>query len=635
MNIYSLDIETAPTDPNDTRPVALEPWRLPMGQAKITDISVTGPDGSSLKVNPTKDETVRVLKSLKGKVVYMHYAVFDTAWLYATVKDIKLLTDIDIRDTALLKKWITNSQADEFSTNRDNTLAGLVRKYCSDEPDVDAFLAMKSEDQAIGENTEYWSQRAIADTTWTRILAWKLQKLLPEAQRRGFLISQKQIPYVARSWVNGTPFDKDKVKSLGPQISAGKAQLASKLGVPETTLTSTAQLSNLLFDKWGIDPISRGKTKKDGSPGAGSTKADDLKRIYVRTQGTELQEKMKIIMDFKKLQTLQSKYLTGFERVLDYVGKPVCHGSPRLFGTYTGRYTYSSKTTKKQIHQCSIAMHQIPRTGPVKKLFIADKDKAVGKYDASGQEIGFMAWASRDANMLHALNSGMNVHSWMATNLTGETYDEFIVRYKGGDSQAYQERQAAKLLNLSCQYRIGWKALQAKFFGTYDMDISDRQARNYLNTYKIAYPGVVNYWKSICIKAMNAGFAETIAGRRFYLTDWKDHKWGTESSAINTPIQGSGADQKDLIIWKVSEQFPEVQFTLDIHDEGIFYLPRENCEELNKDIVHFLNGLKYDEIWQTEVPMPLTFEGQIGKNFGECEEYAQPFNEMQIMKGLA
>lgn len=638
-DIFSLDLETKSLDPANPQ-YALEPFRLSQGLIKITDLSVYGPDNFNKYIkDPSKEETISVLRFLHKKTTYMHNSVYDLSLLYALVEDINLLTNIDVRDTMLLAKWIVNSQREQFKTKamKDELggldLASLIKRFLpKDTPDIDLFLDMKREDHVAGEDAEYWSKRAVFDALFTRLLAIELQKILPEIQRNGFLISQKQLPYVARAYIHGAPFDYEKVKELTPKIDAAKRSIARKIGLDISVLQSPSQLSVVLFEDWELNPISRGKPKKGYPNGQGSTKADDLKMIALQSQGTKHGPKMKLIMDFKKLQTLQSKYVNGFNRVVDYVGEPVCHASPRVFGTYTGRYTYSSKTLKKDAFQISIAMHQLPQKGPAKALVTAPEDMDVGKYDASGQEIAFMAFASSDRNMLGVLNQGMNVHSWMATNINGMQYDDFVKIVKSGDDNAYNIRQAAKLLNLSCQYRIGWKAIQAKFFSRYDQIISRVQANQYLKIYKIAYPGVVDYWKSIAKESEEKGYAETIARRRYYLTDWDTHRWSTESSAINTPVQGSGADQKDLVIWLVSEKFPEAIFIQDIHDEGVFFLPKKYSEELNKEIVHFLNGIDYEFYWQREVPMPLSFEGQLGSNFKDCKEYAQSFEDIQKMK---
>lgn len=638
IDIFTLDVETASNDPANPQ-YALEPFRYKYGLARVTELSVSGPDNyGKLLTEPEPGEVSSVLHFLKGKIVYMHNAVFDTAWIYTMTNDIVPLEQISIRDTLLLAKWLLNSQSEQFKTKaaKDELggydLASLCKRFLDpNTPGLQDYLLMKAEGHVAGEDQEYWKQRALLDTIFTRLLAIELQNRLPAPQRNGFLISQKQIPYTARAWIDGIPFDYDKVKVLGPKIEAGKQSLASKLKLPMSAIQSGTQLSKILFEDWGLNPISRGKPKKGYPEGQGSTKADDLKMIALRAQGSEVGEKMKLIMQYKKLQTLQTKYLNGFERVHHYIKDDVCYGSPKIFGTYTGRYTYSSKTDRKQIFQISIAQHQLPRKGPAKSLMLPHEEMDVGKYDASGQEIAFMGNASKDANMIAVLCQGMNVHSWMATNITGEQYADFIKRLKD-DPDAYNTRMAAKLLNLSCQYRIGWAAIQAKFFSAYDIIIDRAQSNRYLRIYKAAYPGVVDYWKDICVESQKKGYAETIAGRRYYLTDWGSHRWATESSAINMPVQGSGADQKDLVIWLVSEKFPEVRFALDVHDEGIFNLPQKHSEELNKDIVHFLNGIDYESYWDKEIPMPLNFEGQLGKNFKDCEEYAQPYNEIQDMR---
>lgn len=616
-NLCALDLETAPIV-STSNPYALEPFRVRQGKAHITDLSISfGDHNPAHLINPSKSEIRDILQTLHGTIIFMHNAVFDVGWLYAYV-GIEPLRDLDFRCTMLLAKWILNSQRLEYG-NFSLSLANLVKFYLPEDPLTDEFVKLKEDPAAevAGEDAAYWSERADWDTLMTYKLARVLLDKLPVEQRRGFAISQKCLPYTARSWVDGIPFNWDKINATLPKIEAGKKQLASKVGVAPSVIQSSTQLSDLLFQDWDLKPISMGKTR-------GSTKAGDLKMLALQSAGTELGEKMKYILEFKKLQTLLTKYINGFSRTREYIGEDVCHGAPRIFGTYTGRYTYSSMSKRKQIWQTSIAMHQLPRLGPAKSWLEAPEGYDVVEYDATGQEIAFMAIASLDPNLCSVLNQGMNVHSWMATNLTGEGYNEFLDRlHSDGDvgADAYETRQAAKLLNLSCQYRIGANSLKSKFFENYDKLITVPEGKRYLNIYKAAYPGVVQYWKDICILSEARGYTETIAKRRFYLTDWATHRWGTESSAINTPIQGSGGDQKDLVIWLVSQEFPELKFALDMHDGLFWFIPQENQDELKKDILSFILKIDYEHWWQREIPVPLEFEGMIGPNFKEKVEY--------------
>ena len=122
------------------------------------------------------------------------------------------------------------------------------------------------------------------------------------------------------------------------------------------------------------------------------------------------------------------------------------------------------------------------------------------------------------------------------------------------------------------------------------------------------------------MQAQQAGYAETIGKRRYYLTDWQSHRWGTESSAINMPVQGSGADQKDLMIWLISEKFPEVEFKLDMHDGLFFDIPKENRNEIALEMRDYANKVDYGKYWSREIPMPLTFDVAVGENYKDKKE---------------
>lgn len=621
IDICALDVETSPTDGNfNGCPYALEPWRYKQGKAYITDISIFHIDNTHVHLkNPSNHQIIDELKKIENKPVFMHNAVFDTAWLYAYV-GIEPLIKLDIKDTMLLAKWIHNSQTTQYG-EWSYSLIDLCKLYLPNHPLINVFINIKENAcaQFAGQDEQYWSKRVELDSLMTVALAVELMKVLPGEQVRGFNISQKQIPYVARSWVNGIPFNKKEVDLVSPKIEGGKVKLASALGVTPAVLQSSSQLSSLLFNDWGLKPLHTGKS------GKGSTAEGDLKMLALQTQGTQVGAAMNLIMKFRKLQTLQTKYVNGFSRLLPYVGEEVCYGAPKIFGTYTGRYTYSSKTQRKDIFQCSIAMHQLPRLGPAKSWLTAPEGYDIAEWDATGQEIAFMAIASGDVNMINVLNQGMNVHSWMATNFTGDSYDEFIAKLHSDDEDiskaATEIRQSAKLLNLSCQYRISPPALAQKFFDDYDQIITRQQAARYLNIYKSAYPGVVAYWKSTCKEARAKGYAETIGSKRYYLTEWNEHGWQTESSAINTPVQGSGGDQKDLVIWQISENFPELLFALDMHDGLYFFIPKTNQDELKKDVLSFVNKIDYESFWQKDVPVPLRFDGAIGPNFKDKKEY--------------
>lgn len=617
--MYALDIETAPT--KDTNcPYALEPFRYYQGLAHITSIAVSGPDGYMKQITDMR-ELPDLLASLKGKEVFCHYAIFDIAWMLAVSNNFPLIESIQWRDTALLAKWLLNSQTTEYgnSTHHNSpgkisfSLANLCKIFLKDHPKLVSFVNMKNESQEYdgGTDKDYWLERGCFDAIMTRELALVLKSQLPESQRRGFIIEQNILPYVARSWLQGIPFNKEYYDNLAPRIEDAQRKLLLQLELPSTIITSPVQLGNYLFNDLKLSPISR------TSKGKGSTKAGDLKLLALSYADSGISHHLKRILQYKKLATLMSKYVVGFQKVYSYVGEEKCFGAPRIFGSYTGRFTYSSKTLKKDNYKTSIALHQIPRKGPIKKGLLAFPNRALALNDAAQQELRLVGQCSQDQHLIEGFNSGMDMHSFMSAFIAGEAYEGFCNRLSNEEVDAVNFRYAGKLLNLSCQYRIGATALKRKFFETYDIIITSQQAQMYLNFYKRRYPGVVQYWKDIVVKARNQGYAETLGGRRFGITEWGSKKWMSESSAINTPIQGSAADHKEATLWLVSKKFPEINFMLDVHDELIFDIP--NDKDLCREIIYFTNKIDYSALWNKELSLKLPFDSLMGFNFSEKE----------------
>jgi len=623
--LFSLDLETEPTNPNDTRPVALEPYRQYSGEARISSMSVAGPDGYVAQASLLNNDIGRItdlLHMLKGKQVICHNTVFDTAWLIGS-DGIDILRPIKWRDTFILAKWLLNGQPLERGKSEHHnsdgkfslSLANLVKTFLKGHPLYEEFLDVKNQNVTPGQDPNYWLRRGRMDAILTRDLYIKLIEKLPQAQRRGYIIECNAILPTANSWMNGIVLNKNGAKELKPKIQRAKAGLAGKLGKPEGMFTSPKQLSHYLFNELGLKPISYTPT---GSP---STGADDLKRMAYDMAGTKAGDIIKTILEFKQVKTLESKYIDGILKVCNYNGSNINHSAPRMFGTYTGRFTYSSKTLNKEVFRPGIATHQLPRKGPTRGLLTAPEGYMVGELDAAAQEMRGMAIESRDAHMLDGFNRGINLHSSMGAYINGIQYEEFERRRKAEDKDTINYRYAGKLLNLSCQYRIGKNAIASKFFTTYGIVISQAMGASYLRMYKERYPGVPLYWDKAIQKAKQNGYAETIAGRRYQLTDWNSKAWATESSAINFPIQGFGADHKDVAISSIFKQFPEVIFVLDLHDGLWYYIPDDRPKELLLEMRDYLNTkVDYNQLWDADIPIPLLFDAQLGPNFKNVHE---------------
>ena len=621
-NVFALDIETSTTDKSHPE-YALQPFRLRQGKAKITSIDVAGPDNYTLQlVEPSQDELNELLYFLRetNRPVFCHNTVFDTSWMLLLSGSFDLMNAINWHDTGLLAKWLINSQTSEHPQFSFSLIA-LCKYFMPDHPKLEEFTTVKERDFVAGEDKEYWLARGTLDTAMTRDLAITLRKKLPESQRQGYGIEQKCIMYAARANVNGIPLDKDYIEELPIKIKAAKKKLENQMPISGSVISSSAQLSDYLFNHLGLTPISRGKPSKKNPQGAGSTKAGHLKRFRIQAGNTEVGDLLGKILDYKQLHTLESKYINGLLRVMDYTGEACMYPTPRVFGTYTGRFTYGSMIDRKQTMQYAIACHQLPKKGPTKKCLVAPEGMWISKNDGAQQELRIIGCVANDNGLITEFNSNMDVHSTMSAFIANMSYEEFMSGLEAGKADIINYRYAGKLLNLSCQYRIGAKSLMEKFFETYGIIITENEAYYYLNLYKERYPGVKEYWTNVCHESEVRGYTKTFADRRYYINEWGSKRWQSESSAINFPIQGSAADHKELTLMLVSEKFPEIEFFLDVHDELCFYVPKN--EELVRELAHTFVNLsgEYRKYWDSPVPIDLPFDTVICKeNFKDGKE---------------
>lgn len=263
--------------------------------------------------------------------------------------------------------------------------------------------------------------------------------------------------------------------------------------------------------------------------------------------------------------------------------------------------------------------------------------KVLIEFDSSGQEMRLMADISQDPNMCQIFRNDPpydDAHGFTGSKLAKPvmSFEEFIQRKLAKDPEVTGPRglrYQGKFTNLSCQYRISPKGLRIKVRIDYDMIISLQEAERIINTYLQTYPGVRTYWRNSIALAKAQGFSETLAGSRYYINRWsKKDIWGSESSAINHRIQGTGADMKYLAIAMIRRYFKKFwittrkpKFRKDLHD-GIFFvteLTRET-EKLVRSARNMLGELPYNKLWGWQPSIPFPWDAAMGPHWGALEE---------------
>lgn len=615
---HALDLETGSISGNLADGFALEPWRARQGKGFITSIAVHGDKITTQVLQPTRGQLIEVLESLAGEEVYAHFALFDVAWMIASIEPNRLarlhsaITKVRWRDTALLAKWCLNGRkADDmfFSYSLLNLINTFKDKMGY--PGADDFIRMKQAEGVSDPSNPYWAERGRQDVLWTYRLAKFFEAQLPASSKRGYVVEARCIPQIANSWLMGMYVNENALKKAEAQIETDIAENCALLGLSESVVGSPAQLGRVVFGDWGFEPIAKTPT--------GKPKADaDTWIILAHATGDP---RLKQLLKCRQALTLRSKYIKTAYEALARTGDGFMYGKPLLFGTTSGRLTYSSETMGGL--KVSIAQHQIPRKDKLIRAYLSPPPGTnLFETDAMAQESRIMGIWSGDSEIIRIFRENINFHSHMACQIYGIAYEEFQKHYKAEEAKYIEWRQMGKLTNLSCNFRIGGKNLAKKALTEYDTFMNEMEGRKLVNTFKRAYPNVPGYWNSIVDFAKTNGYSYTLAQRR-----WKvpmdmlqgSDAWKVEGTVISHPIQGTGAEMFLAALSSV----PDARIQTNMHD-GIFWVVDEGKagEDEAASILERMNKTPYEDLWAMSQPLsiPLLYEGsKIGTSYADVK----------------
>jgi DNA polymerase I-like protein with 3'-5' exonuclease and polymerase domains len=603
MEFRAIDIETA----GDEDGYALQPWRVREGSARVTLVGIYTAQG----VRQRTEGFVELLNQMPPQTFVGWNTMFDVSFLYASGVDVRRHTWVDAR---LFAKWWANGQDNEDAPRGYWSLGNVAERELTTWEHREVFVKLKNAEVEPGQNDKYWEVRNKLDVVATQHLCKLFWDRLNPNQKRGALIEATNIAPAAMAYVEGIPTNPDVYEKAQAPTLAAMHTIEDKLGVrtsadkPSEILRSSKKLANLLYNQWGL-PCETLTDK-----GAPSTSKAAL------TYLADHSDKVLDILAWRSHNTVLTKFLQSPTNSKEYLTSSVFHPEPRIFSTYTGRYTYSSKCLGK--YPIGMALHQMPRNGAVRDMVKIPEDKILVEFDASGQEARLLAEVGHINTLKNTFVSGINYHTETGASISGMDYDSFKELLDSGDPLAKERRYAGKFCNLSFQYRVGLRKARIQARVQYDMVKTMEDIKGWRQAWLAKHPGVNIYWSHAPQRARQNGYAETLAGRRFYINKWDaDNEWSSSSSAINFPIQGSGGDMKNLAIKHIYENYPELQFMWDLHD-GLFYMVDRTpqaiklCQQVRQD----LDNLNYKEAWSYEPEVPLTWDLQVGLKWSKMKE---------------
>lgn len=472
----------------------------------------------------------------------------------------------------------------------------------------------------------------VKDVLFTFKGAKKFWNRMTVRQRQVCLVESHTIPHVAIANYRGLPVDMLTARELQQSLTDDAAKalgLLAPLGVTEAVVRSPKQLATLMFDQWGMKVLKENVSKKTGK----TTRSTDKEVLHELALDGD--PRAKTLREYREALNNGTKFAKAPIESAIYNGDGRTRPQAMVFGTYSGRLTYSSsqngkgpsEKTGKDVNvtlPTGFAIHQEKREKHFRAVIPAPVGYTLVEFDASGQEFRWMAIASRDGTMLSLCHPGEDPHSYMAAEISGMGYRDTIFRVAAEDKAAIDERLLGKVTNLSLQYRTSPPKLRSVARVQYNIPMELPQAKVIHKTYQKTYPMVPVYWNRQIMQTKANGYVETFAGRRVQVVgDWSHDGWQMGSTAINYRIQGTGADQKYLAMACLGDTISlcDAYFAWDLHDGLYFFVPDAKVDLFAARGKAVLDKLPYTQVWGFTPPIPLPWDCKTGPSWGQLHNW--------------
>lgn len=402
-------------------------------------------------------------------------------------------------------------------------------------------------------------------------------------------IEMPLVPVLAKMERAGMLVDPDRLhnlsEGLATQIAEVERSIRDLAGDETFNIGSPMQLSHVLFDVMGLPTKGLKKTKR-GYYSTNAKVLTDLARDH---------EIVRLILDWREKSKIKSTYL-------DTLG-PLRRSDGRVHTTYNQTITATGRLSSSDPNLQNIPTRsELGRT--VKTAFSAGEGSVFLAVDYSQIELRLLAHLSGDEHLVRAFNEGEDFHAETAARVFGVRVSEVTSDL----------RSRAKAVNFGIVYG------QQAYGLSQSLHISMAEARDMIDRYYEAYPGVRTFLDNVVARAKQTGYAETMYGRRRHIPELKAKnpqlRGFGERTAMNHPMQGTAADIIKIAMARVSRRLEEEGFAahmiLQVHDELDFECPVDEVERLTamvRDVMEHVVDLR----------VPLIAEASTGVTWADAK----------------
>ncbi len=405
------------------------------------------------------------------------------------------------------------------------------------------------------------------------------------------IFEKPMIEILAFMEMKGIKIDSNFLKSLSLKFEKKIEKLEKeifKIAQKEFNIGSPKQLGDIIYNDLKIAGLK--KTRKGGF----ATNASVLEDLAFK--GHKFPQ---LVLDWRQVSKLKNTYSDALPEHVNPTTKRV-HTSFLLAATTTGRLASSDPN-----------LQNIPIKSEdgkdIRKAFIAEKNHTLISADYNQIEMRILADLAGVKELKKAFKNNEDIHSLTASQI-------FNIEIKKVDQD---QRRKAKAINFGIIYGISQYGLAKQ------INVSNYEAEEFLNAYFAKFPEIKIYMDDTIKFCRKSGYVNNIFGRRSHFNAINDKNFNVrnfqERAAINAPIQGSASEIMRLAMIRLQKNLSEnkklkSKMLLQIHDELIFEVPKDEVTEMTKIIKKEMTSVSESE--HHSFSTPLTVDINIGDNWG-------------------
>jgi DNA polymerase-1 len=400
------------------------------------------------------------------------------------------------------------------------------------------------------------------------------------------------LPVLADIERAGVHVDASALATLGRKMQAELDDLSGRIYAQaglEFNINSPKQLADVLFTKLNLQ-----SSKRTGKTRVVSTAQDVLEELAAEHEVPGL------VLKWRSIQKLKGTYVDALPALVNPSTGRV-HTTFNQAVAATGRLSSSDPNLQNIPIRTALGRE-------IRATFTAEPGFLLVSADYSQIELRVLAHLSKDAALVEAFRTGIDIHDRTAERVFGRT--------SGLDK--HELRRRAKIINYALLYG------KTAFTLAKDIGVPQQAAQEFIDAYFAGFPAVRAFIDRTLADARATGVVRTMTGRRRLVPELTSKngmiRMAAERETVNMPIQGTAADVLKKAMIDVhaalagrNQGRPQpARMILTVHDELLFEAPEGEAGGV-ADLVREVMERAY------ALDVPLTVDVGIGRNWTEAK----------------